>query len=286
MSLSIGLFDLVPGKVLLDRYTLVGPRRETGMSMAYEVEDAEGGTRELSIFPAGLFEDADQGRSFATKLEAWVGLDVPGLPAMHASIPLQDGGVALVADLVAGESLRTHHQEDRGPLELDQALALGRRLLTALVDLHGRGLVHGDVKPASIWIDGVPGGARLTDGGVTGALWEAKHLGTRTALIGTPYYAPIEQFSGDAPTVKSDQYNVGTVLYEALTGVLPWQGTGYIEVFQSKMEPGAPSMRLRNRDVEIPAEIEEAVGRSLRAKQAERYEDCAAFLAALEAAQG
>ena len=285
MTLSIGLFDLVPGKVLLGRYKLVAARRETGMSQAYEVLDQETGMpMELSIFPAGLFEDAEQGKAFADKLGAWTGLDISGLPALMQSIPLTDGGVALLGALVTGESLRSRQKSGDGPLEIEDATDLGRRLLGALIDLHARDLVHGDVKPASIWIDGGTSSAMLTDGGVTGALWEAKHLGTRTALIGTPYYAPIEQFSGDAPTQASDQYNVGTVLYEALTGVLPWQGSGYIEVFQSKMEPGAPSMRLRNRDVEIPSEIETAIARSLRAKSSERYASCADFLAALDAA--
>jgi serine/threonine protein kinase len=284
MTLSIGLFDLVPGKVLLERYKLVAARRETGMSQAYEVEDQKvGESRELSIFPAGLFEDADQARSFSDKLDAWTGLDTPGLPKLEQAISLTDGGVALIGDLVSGSSLRSYHKQGGGPLEIEDALALGQRLLGALVDLHARGLVHGDVKPASIWFEGSTSTSMLTDGGVTGALWEAKHLGTRTALIGTPYYAPIEQFSGDAPTEASDQYNVGTVLFEALTGVLPWQGSGYIEVFQSKMEPGPPAMRLRNRDVEIPAGIEAAIARSLRAKPTERYESCADFLVALKA---
>src|SRR6185295_19899496 len=109
------------------------------------------------------------------------------------------------------------------------------------------GLVHGDIKPSTIYVDAKSKklGPQLVDGGITPGLWNAKHLGERTALIGTPFYAPVEQFGGESPDVQSDVYNVATVLFEMATGVLPWKGKSFLEVFQAKLQKTPPSMKAR-----------------------------------------
>ena len=160
---------------------------------------------------------------------------------------------------------------DSPRMDPEEVLVLGRQLLGGLGEIHAAGLVHGDIKPAAIYLRSDGDGAQLVDGGVTPALWAAKHLGTRTTLIGTPFYSPLEQFSGDSPSSSSDLYGLGTLLYELLTGVLPWEGRGFIEVFQSKMQEGAPPISQRAPGVEIPPELEAAIAGSLRAKRSERY---------------
>jgi serine/threonine protein kinase len=147
---------------------------------------------------------------------------------------------------------------------------------------HGAGLIHGDIKPETIWYRDEDGAAVFVDAGITPGLWAAKHLGTRTALIGTPFYAPLEQFSGESPDELSDLYNLATVLYELLTGVLPWAGKGYIEVFQSKLQPGPPPMRQLAPHVDVPKEVEAAIAKALRGKRNERHTDAASFRRALD----
>ena len=127
-------------------------------------------------------------------------------------------------------------------------------------------------------VSGVPGG-------ITSGLWESKHLGDKTALIGTPFYAPVEQFGGDSPDVRSDVYNVATVLYELCTGVVPWPGKSFLEVFQSKLQSRPPRMTERAPGVNVPAALEEAIVGGLIAEARDRYASAEEFAQQLEAAR-
>ena len=106
-----------------------------------------------------------------------------------------------------------------------------------------------------------------------------------TALIGTPYYAPLEQFGGDSPDVSSDLYNIATVLYEMLTGVLPWSGKTFLEVFQSKMQPVVPSMANRASGLEVAPDLEAAIATGLSPRRDQRYQGAEEFLERLRAVE-
>ena len=283
MSFSLSFFDLVPGKVLLDRYRILRPHRETGMATAFAVEDEEDNSRaEVQVFPSTLFADYEQARGFADRLVGWSELNYAAVLRTHGVEVLEDGTVLLITDFPTGSSLRGR-MSDSARMDPDEVLALSRDLLGGLGEIHAAGLVHGDLKPASIYLRGEGLGAQLVDCGVTPGLWEAKHLGTRTALIGTPFYSPLEQFSGDSPSASADLYGLGTLMYELITGVMPWQGNGFIEVFQSKMNEGPPAMAVRAPCVDVPMELEQAIAKSLRAKRAERYVSADDFMGALSA---
>ena len=283
---SLNLFDLVPGKVLLGRYQILRPFREAGMSATFAVEDQEQGVRrELQVFPQGLFEDREQAGEFADRLEAWKTLQSDAVAKLYDLTVLDDGSVIYITDFPTGQSLRSWLGES-ARMEQSEVVQLATRLLEGLVEVHDAGLVHGDIKPAVIYFKPGEGTGMLLDGGVTPGLWAAKHLGTRTALIGTPYYAPLEQFTGDSPDELSDLYNLATVMYELLTGVLPWSGKGYIEVFQSKMQKEPPRMSVRAPGVEVDSELEAVVSRGLRAVRAERHPTARDFLTGLGAAVG
>lgn len=275
----LSLFDLAPDKVLLDRYRILAPHRENGMSAAFRVEDQEGGgERELQAFPASLFENSTQADEFASALRAWSAVDSDAIVSPDAVEVFEDGAVVTVTAFPRGRLLRDVFGE-KGRLSAAEVLELGDALLAGLEECHAQGLAHGDIKPTTIFVGGP--GPQLVDGGVTPGLWAAKHLGTRTALIGTPYYAPIEQFGGDCPDERSDVYNLATVMYELLTGVMPWRGRSYIEVFQSKMQPEAPSMRSLAPDVEVDPALEASIAKALRGKRKERHASAAAFRASL-----
>lgn len=281
MSSSLTFFDLVPGKVLLDRYRILRPHRETGMATAFAVEDQEDNSRaEVQVFPSTLFADPEQARGFADKLDAWTDLNYAAVLRTLDVEVLEDGTVLFITEFPTGTSLRGR-MSDSARMDPDEVLAISRDLLGGLGEIHAAGLVHGDLKPASIYLRGEGLGAQLVDGGVTPGLWAAKHLGTRTALIGTPFYSPLEQFSGDSPSASADLYGLGTLMYELLTGMMPWQGKGFIEVFQSKMHEGPPAMILRAPGVDVPSDLEQAVAKSMRAKRGERYVSADDFMGAL-----
>jgi serine/threonine-protein kinase len=277
---NITLFDLVPGKVLLDRYRIVRPQRQSGKAATFEVKvDESGSRRELLVFPAGLFEGPEQAAEFVQNMKEWKGLSTPVHAALRENLVLADGSVLLVSDFPPGESLRTWLEENtRMPVEA--ALAFAVRLLSGLKEIHEAGLVHGDIKPQTIYFVSDAERVVLVDGGVTSGLWGAKHLGTRTALIGTPYYAPLEQFGGDSPDVSSDLYNLATVLYELVTGVLPWTGKSFLEVFQAKMG-GVPAMSSRAPGLEVSHDFEAAVLHGLKPRRNDRFASADEFLSSL-----
>ncbi|MEC8513300.1 MAG: serine/threonine-protein kinase [Planctomycetota bacterium] len=275
----LSLFDLAPDKVLLDRYRILSPHRENGMSAAFRVMDeSTSEERELQAFPASLFENSKQANSFGEALREWAHIHSEAIVSPEDIEVFEDGAVIIVTPFPEGTALRTAFKEN-GRFSAQEVLALGSSLLEGLETCHEAGVAHGDIKPTTIFMGA--SGPSLVDGGVTPGLWAAKHLGTRTALIGTPYYAPIEQFGGDCPDARSDVYNLATVMYELLTGAMPWRGRSYIEVFQSKMQPEAPSMRSIAPDVDVDPRLEAAIAQALRGKRMERHESAAAFRSSL-----
>jgi eukaryotic-like serine/threonine-protein kinase len=279
---SLSLFDLAPGKVLLDRYLVKKGHRHGGMATTFEVEDREaGGTRELMVFPAALFESAEQAAEFAETMRAWRKAAAPAVVPIREVTALEDGTTLVVTDFPPGRSLRDW-LEEHGPMPPKRAVRVARQLLEGLETLHAAGLVHGDIKPHTIRVTR-DHEAVFVDGGITPAIWSAKHLGDKTALIGTPYYAPVEQFGGDAASVQTDVYNLATVLFELVSGTIPWRGKSFLEVFQEKLDKTPPSMRRVAPDVDVPEELERAVARGMMADRRERYASAAEFREALDA---
>ncbi|MDB4559481.1 protein kinase [Planctomycetota bacterium] len=277
----LSLFDLAPGKVLLDRYLIDAPHRENGMSAAFRVTDQTNGElRELQAFPSSLFENKAQAEAFAETLGTWSALDDATFTRVQEIQVLGDGAVIAVFEFPEGTALRDLSAE-RGSWDATEVVDLGLALLAGLENAHAKGLIHGDIKPSTVFL--ADHGPVLVDGGVTPGLWAAKHLGTRTALIGTPYYAPLEQFGGDAPDESSDLYNLATVMYELVSGVMPWAGRSFIEVFQSKMQPSAPAMSAAAPGVEVDSALEAAIAGGLKGSPKDRHRSAEAFRSALAA---
>ncbi len=282
-SKPITIYDVAPGRTLDGHYRVVRANRQGGFSTAFEVEDTRDGSRwEMQLFPSGLFDKPDQAGEFRSLLEPWNAVACESVSRVRQVIDIPPDGLALITELPQGESLRTRLNREKR-LDRDEVVALGMRLLLGLAELHGRGLVHGDIKPYTIHVQGRGADTRpkLVDGGITPGLWTAKDLGDKTTLIGTPYYAPVEQFGGDAPDVRSDIYNLATVLYESLCGVLPWAGRTFLEVFQSKLND-PPPMKKRASEVEVDPALEEAIRHGCLADRNRRYASAEEFQHALQ----
>lgn len=280
-------FELRSGTVLLGRYEIKRPHRQGGMATTFEVDDREAGVRrEMQVFPAGLFEDPGQAGEFAALMRAWVQIDSPAVLPVREVELYEDGMLLLITDFPPGKSLRDVLKE-RERLSCALARAIGIELLEGLKAVHAAGQVHGDVKPQTIRVDPKSRDLHpvLVDGGITLGLWSAKHLGDKTALIGTPFYAPVEQFGGEPPDVQSDIYNVATVLYELVTGLVPWPGKSFLEIFQAKLQPAPPSMGARFRGLELLPGFEDAVLGGLMTDRRERYAAADQFLARLRAVE-
>ncbi len=286
---SFSLFDLAPGKQIAGRYRIVKPHRRSGLSSVFEAVDerADGGEARcsLNVFPGPLFEGAAQADEFRAGWKPWQSVRSGHVVAIRDVLALPQNTTILVGDFPGGTTVRDWLARN-GHATPQQTAELGLGLLDGLVAIHSQGLVHGDIKPQTIFLDQGQDGALhawLVDGGITTGLWSAKHLGEHTALIGTPFYAPVEQFGGDSPDVQSDVYNLATVLFECATGVLPWPGSSMLEVFQAKLDKEPPSMRKRAPKVEVPPALEHAIVGGLLADKRQRYRGAAEFRDALRA---
>ena len=276
------LSDLVPGATVLGDWEVLSEAQQGNLSSAWRIRRGDE-DQWLVVFPGWLFGDEAQARAFAQHLEEVAGARHEALPALQEVRCADDGTVLQRIAAVRGRSLRAFLREGER-LSSAEAAALGARALDALAALHEHGLVHGDVKPEHLFWDGDPDGAVLTAAGVTAALWSTQHLGARTQLVGTPFYAPLEQFSGDAPTPSSDVYNLATSLYEAVTGELPWRGSGFVEVFQSKMQP-VPAMAAPARQVAMDPSLDAALRAALAPRRQDRPADAVAARAILQQIQ-
>lgn len=283
---ALSLFDLAPGKTLVDRYKIVKTLRMGGMSTTFEVTTIDGkDSFEIQVFPSALFEGKGQSNDFAAVMKRWQAVESKHVLATHEVETLADGTILFVTELPPGVSLREWLKDGR-QVEPAQVVEIGKQLIAGIQAIHAQRLVHGDIKPHTIHIEEKKQlRVTLVDGGITPALWSAKHLGDKTALIGTPFYAPVEQFGGESPDVQSDIYNIATVLYEAACGTLPWKGKSFLEVFQAKLEKRPPGMKARAPKSNVPSELEAVILGGLMADRKERYGDAETFakkLAGLE----
>ena len=269
----LSVYDLTQGRIVAKRFEVVRPHRQGGLSTAFEVRDRETDDRcEMQLFPSGLFEAEGQAQEFSASWSPWKRVRSPSVLRVREIVPLGGSSLILITDFPEGDALRARLNA-RKRLPVGDVVRLGVQVLEGLEEIHAHGLVHGDIKPYTIHVRGDGAGLRptLVDGGITPGLWSAKHLGEKTALIGTPYYAPVEQFGGDSPTVQSDVYNVAAVLFESIAGTLPWRGVSFLEVFQAKLDKRPPSLRRTAPDLKVDEGLEEAIATGCLAERSGRY---------------
>ncbi len=166
---------------------------------------------------------------------------------------------------------------ERGALPLPEVLGVVEQVGSALQYAHRHGVVHRDVKPANVMIED-SGWALVCDFGVARAFGSVS-LTQTGASLGTPRYMSPEQFEGQPVDGRCDQYSLAILMWEALTGGVPFTGDSLGELIRKHLLEPPP--RLAEVKPEIPEAISAAVYRAMSKKPAERFPDIAAFVAAL-----
>lgn len=188
----------------------------------------------------------------------------------------RDGEVTyLVMEHVEGITLK--HRLAAGALPVGSACRIGVAVARALDYAHQRGLIHRDVKPANILL-GPDGAVKVTDFGIAKAD-QADDLTRTGTMLGTAAYVAPEQIRGDAVTAMSDQYALGVVLYEALTGVQPFRADTPLATAAQRLEHDPEPLRRLDRT--IPRGVERAVQRALSREPQQRFASLAALAEAL-----
>lgn len=148
----------------------------------------------------------------------------------------EDRGVPFLAmELLAGESLEERLKRE-GRLAVGDVLRIGREAAEGLAAAHQRGLIHRDVKPANVWLEGDAGRVKILDFGLARAATEDAHLTQTGAIVGTPGFMAPEQVGGHPVDARADLFGLGCLLYRLATGALPFQGPDTISTLVAVSE--------------------------------------------------
>jgi len=200
----------------------------------------------------------------------------PAIVAVH-DVGESDGRPFMVMEYIEGGTLADLLLGGR-PLPLADATGVVIQVCAALDYAHRHGVVHRDIKPRNILVG--PGVTKVTDFG-TARILGANHTQTGT-MLGTPAYMSPEMVRGQAADPRSDLFSVGVVLYEALTGVNPFNAADLAAVLYRIVNVEAPSVRHHN--AELPATLDRVLRRALAKEPAARYVTATALASALREA--
>ncbi len=188
--------------------------------------------------------------------------------------------VYLVMEFVDGATLR-EVIADLGTMSPGQAAAIGERIARALDYAHERGLVHRDVKPANILM-GDDGSVKVADFGIAKADENDGDLTKTGMVLGTAAYVAPEQITGEAPVDgRADQYALGCMLYEALTGRQPFKGDSAVATAAQRLESAPPTVRAQRPDV--PRGLDTIISRAMARNPEDRFVSAGALADALAA---
>jgi len=224
-----------------------------------------------------LAEDEDLAQRFASEARHAASLSHPNVATVYDAD--SDAGQAfIVMELVDGPTL-ADVIATRGTIEATVAVDIAASAARALAAAHRRGLVHRDVKPANLLL-GRDGRVRLADFGIARALTANRHTTPGTVLGSIPYLSP-EQARGDEASTSGDIFSLGVVLFEMLTGRLPWEADTPAAMVTVRLTVPAPipSAVLGS----LPAGLDAIVGRALAIDPAERFPSATLFADSLEA---
>ncbi|WP_152656436.1 Stk1 family PASTA domain-containing Ser/Thr kinase [Oceanobacillus sp. CFH 90083] len=185
----------------------------------------------------------------------------------------------MVMEYVEGMTLKEYIQQF-GPVEVPLALDIMKQIASAIALAHENDIIHRDIKPQNILIDRF-GQAKVTDFGIAMAL-SATALTQTNSILGSVHYLSPEQARGGMATKKSDIYSLGIVLFELLTGKLPFSGQSPVSIALKHLQNDTPSVKEINPD--IPQSVENIVLQATAKNPFYRYQDVYQFEAALEAA--
>jgi eukaryotic-like serine/threonine-protein kinase len=266
--------ELIAGRYEVDR--LLG---RGGMSSVYKAHDTllERNVA-LKILHERHLEDDEYVERFRREARVVAQLSHPNIVTV-IDRGEADGKPFIVFEYVDGQTL-DELVGTRGALPVDQALEIAIAIARGLAFAHRHGLVHRDVKPQNILLNG-DRQPKVTDFGIARSLDVQKGVTQTGTVLGTSNYIAPEQASGDGASVQSDVYSLGVVLFELLTGSVPFVGENFVTVAMQHINEPAPSVASRRRDV--PPRVAAAVDRALAKSPRDRFPTMDAFAGELEA---
>jgi serine/threonine-protein kinase len=260
--------------MVAERYRIVSQLGRGGMGEVYRADDLKlEQSVALKLLPTALAENAEAQARFLREVRVARQVSHPNVCRVF-DIGECDGLQFITMEYIDGEDLATLLRRI-GRLPADKALEIARQICAGLAAAHDAGLLHRDLKPANIMIDG-RGKARVTDFGLAGL---AGQIGQEERGAGTPAYMAPEQLRGGGPSVRSDIYSLGLVLYEVFTGKRAFEAGSFHELSQLR-ERGVishPSAHVKD----IDPLVERVILRCLETDPAQRPASALQVAAAL-----
>ena len=237
-----------------------------GMGVVYKAQDTNlGRTVALKFLATHLLESEEHKQRFLREAKATASLDHPNICMVH-EVGEADGQVFLAMGYIDGPEVRTKIKER--PLKLEEALDIVIQAAEGLRAAHQNGVVHRDIKSSNLMLTST-GQVKIMDFGLA-QLSGGSRLTKTDTILGTPAYMSPEQASGQTTDRRTDIWSSGVVLYEMVTGRLPFEGEREQAVVYSIInEPHEPVTAIR---AGVPLELDRIVSKALAKKPEERYQ--------------
>src|SRR5215212_3549984 len=267
------------GKVFSDRYELEELLGTGGMSSVFRAHDRLLDRKvALKVLHQQYGDDEEYVERFRREARAVAALSHPNIVTV-IDRGEHEGRQFIVFEYVPGENLKALIQR-RGPAPVSTALELAMQVARGLSFAHQQGLIHRDVKPQNVLMNG-DGQAKVTDFGIARSL-DVQHGMTQTGtVLGTSDYIAPEQAQGHRVDEHTDVYSLGVVLYELLTGEVPFPGENFVAVAMRHINEPPPPIRDRRPDVS--PRLEAAVHRAMAKDPRDRFQTMAALADEMEA---
>jgi hypothetical protein len=272
---------MVEGRTLQGRYRIDELISSGGMGSVYAALDERlNRAVAVKVLKEGLTDDPRFVERFRREARAVASLSHPNIAAVF-DYGQDSERHFIVMELVRGQSLdRLLHEE--GPLSPARAAAIGQAVCAALAHAHGAGVVHRDVKPGNV-IVGDDDHVKMTDFGIARAVGESRLTATGS-IMGTAQYIAPEQASGHPASPASDMYSTGILVFEMLTGTVPFTGESAIAIAMRHASEHVPAPSSINPNV--PPTFDAVVAHATAKSPEQRFPDARAMGAALRDAVG
>jgi eukaryotic-like serine/threonine-protein kinase len=273
------LAEVTPDTIVDGRYRVLNRLGSGGMADVYCAEDTHLGRQvALKVLYRRFAQDAEFVERFKREAQSAAGLSHPNVVNVYDRGE-HDGTYYIAMEYLPGRTLKEVVVE-QGPLDQEAVVDIGVQILRAASFAHRRGVIHRDLKPHNVMLDDA-GNAKVTDFGIARA--GASEMTEAGSIMGTAQYLSPEQAQGHPATAQSDLYSVGIILYELLTGRLPFDGESAVAIAVQHLNDPPPALRSLRPDV--APELEAAVMRALAKDPASRWADADEFVRALEGAR-